>query len=40
MKIILSALIALSTLAGIAASASAADMDAKTYFEQMDRDRY
>jgi hypothetical protein len=40
MKTILSALIALSALAGIAALASAADLDAKTYFEQMDRSRY
>ena len=40
MKIIISALIALSALAGIAASASAADLDAKSWFEQMDRSRY
>jgi hypothetical protein len=39
MKTIVSALIALSVLAGIAAPASAA-LDAKTYFEQMDRGRY
>jgi hypothetical protein len=39
MKTIVSALIALSVLAGIAAPASAA-FDAKTYFEQMDRARY
>jgi hypothetical protein len=36
MKTILAALIALSTLAGIAAPANAA-LDAKTFFEQMDR---
>ena len=40
MKIILSALIALSALTGIAASASAGDLDAKSWFEQMDRSRY
>ena len=41
MKTILSALIALSVLAGIAAApASAANLDAKSWFEQMDRDRY
>jgi hypothetical protein len=40
MKIIVSALIALSALTGIATSANAADLDAKTYFEQMDRSRY
>ena len=40
MKIIISALIALSALTGITASASAADLDAKTWFEQMDRSRY
>jgi len=39
MKTIVSALIALSVLAGIAAPASAA-FDTKTYFEQMDRARY
>jgi len=36
MKIILSALVALSVIAGVAASASA--LDAKTFFEQVDRD--
>jgi hypothetical protein len=40
MKTILSALIALSALSGIAASAGAADFYAKAYFEQMDRARY
>jgi hypothetical protein len=40
MKTILSALIALSALAAIAAPANPADLDAKTYFEQMDRSRY
>ena len=40
MKIIISALIALSALTGVAASASAADLDAKSWFEQMDRSRY
>ena len=40
MKIIFSALIALSALTGIAVSASAADLDAKSWFEQMDRHRY
>jgi hypothetical protein len=40
MKTIVSALIALSVLAGIAAPASAAEFDAKNYFEQMDRSRY
>jgi hypothetical protein len=39
MKTILSALIALSVLAGFAGSA-AADVDAKTLYEQMDRDRF
>jgi hypothetical protein len=38
MKTIISALIALSALAGIAAPASA--LDAKTLFEQMDRAHY
>jgi hypothetical protein len=37
MKIIVSALIALSVLAGIAAPASA--FDAKTLFEQQDREK-
>ena len=36
MKTIVSALIALSVLAGVAAPASA-DFDAKTFWEQMDR---
>ena len=36
MKIIISALIALSALASIAAPASAA-LDAKTFYEQLDR---
>ena len=40
MKTIVSALIALSVLAGIAAPASAADFDAKTFYEQMDRAGY
>jgi len=39
MKTIVSALIALSVLAGIAAPASAA-FDAKTFYEQMDRASY
>ena len=39
MKTILSALIALSVLAGFAGSA-AADVDAKTFYEQADRDRF
>jgi len=39
MKTIVSALIALSVLAGIAAPASA-DIDSKTFYEQMDRTRY
>jgi hypothetical protein len=38
MKTIVSALIALSVLAGVAAPASA--LDAKTLFEQMDRAHY
>jgi hypothetical protein len=36
MKTILSALIALSVIAGVAGNASA--LDAKTFFEQIDRD--
>ena len=36
MKIILSALVTLSVIAGVAGSASA--LDAKTFFEQVDRD--
>jgi len=36
MKTILSALVALSVIAGVAGSASA--LDAKTFFEQVDRD--
>jgi hypothetical protein len=39
MKTIVSALIALSVLAGIAGPVAAAD-DAKTFFEQQDRARY
>jgi hypothetical protein len=39
MKTILSTLLALSVLAGIAAPASAA-LDAKTFYEQMDRAGY
>jgi hypothetical protein len=38
MKIVVSTLIALSVLAGIAAPASA--LEAKKLFEQMDRDHY
>jgi len=38
MKTILSALIALSVLTGVAASASA--LDAKTFYEQQDRSHY
>ena len=37
MKTILSALVALSVIAGVAGIASAA-LDAKTFFEQVDRD--
>jgi hypothetical protein len=37
MKTILSALVALSVIAGVAATANAA-IDAKTFFEQVDRD--
>ena len=37
MKTILSAIVALSVIAGVAGSASAA-LDAKTFFEQVDRD--
>ena len=40
MKTIIAALIALSTLTGVAASATAADFDAKTWFEHQDRGRY
>jgi hypothetical protein len=40
MKTILSTLIALSVLAGFAATASAADFDAKSFYEQADRGRY
>ena len=36
MKTILSALVALSVIAGVAGTASA--LDAKTFFEQVDRD--
>jgi hypothetical protein len=39
MKTILSALIALSVLAGFAGTA-AATVDAKTFYEQVDRDRF
>ena len=39
MKTILSALIALSVLAGFAGTA-AADVDAKTFYDQVDRDRF
>jgi hypothetical protein len=38
MKTILSALIALSAIAGVAGSASA--LDAKTFYEQVDRSHY
>ena len=38
MKVLLSALLALSVLTGVAASASA--FDSKTFFEQQDRSRY
>lgn len=38
MKIIVSALVALSVLAGIAGPAAA--VDAKTFYEQQERDRY
>jgi hypothetical protein len=38
MKTILSALIALSVIAGVAGSASA--LDAKTFYEQVDRNHY
>jgi hypothetical protein len=36
MKTILSAIVALSVIAGVASSASA--LDAKTFYEQIDRD--
>jgi hypothetical protein len=39
MKTILSALLALSVLAGFAGTA-AANVDAKTFYEQVDRDHY
>jgi hypothetical protein len=39
MKIILSALIALSALAG-SVSTAAANVDAKTFYDQVDRDRF
>ena len=39
MKIIVSALVALSVLAGIAGPVAAAD-DAKTFYEQQDRAHY
>ena len=38
MKTILSALVALSVIAGIAGSANA--LDAKTFYEQVDRNHY
>jgi hypothetical protein len=38
MKTILSALVALSVLAGVAGSASA--LDAKSFYEQIDRNHY
>jgi hypothetical protein len=38
MKIVVSALVALSVLAGIAGPAGA--VDAKTFYEQQDRDRH
>ncbi len=38
MKTILSALIALSLIAGVAGTASA--LDAKSFYEQVDRDHY
>jgi hypothetical protein len=38
MKTILSAMIALSVLAGVAASANA--LDAKSFYEQVDRSHY
>jgi hypothetical protein len=38
MKVLLSALLALSVLTGVAASASA--FDTKTFFEQQDRSHY
>jgi hypothetical protein len=38
MKTILSALIALSVIAGVAGSAGA--LDAKTFYEQVDRNHY
>jgi|GEM_PF-1606076 hypothetical protein len=39
MKTILSALLALSVLAGFAGTAAAA-VDAKTFYDQVDRDRF
>jgi hypothetical protein len=38
MKMIISALVALSVLTGVAASANA--FDAKTFYEQLDRNSY
>jgi hypothetical protein len=38
MKVLLSALLALSVLTGVAASARA--FDSKTFYEQLDRSRY
>jgi hypothetical protein len=40
MKTIVSALVALSVLTGVAASANAAGLNAKTFFQQIDADRY
>ena len=40
MKTIVSALIALSVLAGIAAAPASADTDAKTFYEQQSRQSY
>jgi hypothetical protein len=40
MKTIIATLIALSTLAGIAAPANATELDAKTFFERIDRANY
>ena len=40
MKTILSTLIALSVLAGIAAPVSAAQFDAKSFYAEMDRSTY
>ncbi|MGE3065599.1 MAG: hypothetical protein AB7K67_10795 [Hyphomicrobiaceae bacterium] len=40
MKTIVSALLALSVLTGVAASANAAGFNAKTFYEQIDAGRY